>query len=129
MFHIINTILVWSFIRITFLTPALKKQQITKNRNAIAVFAALIFLTHPIQTQAVTYITQRFASLATFFYLLSAVAYIRARLYGIGFRAVFVLAVSVLAAVCAMKTKEISFTLPFMIALAELAFFTGPLGR
>src|SRR3989344_8181413 len=119
--HILNTILVWSFIRITFLTPFLKGQKITKNRNSIALFAALIFLTHPIQTQAVTYVTQRFASLATFFYLLSIYLYARARLFATH-RYIFFIG-SGLAALMGIYTKEIVFTLPLMIFLYEIYFF------
>ena len=51
----------------------------------IAVFAALIFLCHPIQTQAVTYIVQRAASLATLFYMISLSCYVRARILFEGF--------------------------------------------
>jgi hypothetical protein len=46
----------------------------------IALFAALLFACHPVQTEAVTYIWQRVASLATMFYLLSLTAYIKWRL-------------------------------------------------
>ena len=46
----------------------------------IPLAAALLFVSHPIQTQAVTYIVQRLASLATLFYLLSLVMYITWRL-------------------------------------------------
>ena len=37
----------------------------------IALFTALIFVAHPIQTQAVAYICQRYTSLAALFYMLS----------------------------------------------------------
>ncbi len=45
----------------------------------MALFAALIFIAHPIQTQAVSYISQRYASLAAFFYLLSVFCYLKGR--------------------------------------------------
>ena len=44
----------------------------------VAFVAGVIFLVHPIQTQAVTYIVQRITSLAAFFYLLALL------LYGLG---------------------------------------------
>ncbi len=131
--HAANSLLVFSLILLVFRTPfmeeAQKREQVRGLGFAVALSSALIFAVHPLNTQAVTYITQRFASLAAFFYLLSVVLYIRARLYGIGFRSIFFLAVSIFAAVCAMKTKEISFTLPFMIALTEFTFFTGSLRK
>src|SRR5208337_3316181 len=46
----------------------------------VPFFSAAIFAVHPLQTEAVTYVFQRFASLVTFFYLLSLVFYIKARL-------------------------------------------------
>ena len=41
---------------------------------------ALLFVAHPLQTEAVTYVFQRLASLVTLFYLLSLVLYIKGRL-------------------------------------------------
>ncbi|MBI2982134.1 MAG: tetratricopeptide repeat protein [Deltaproteobacteria bacterium] len=86
----------------------------------IALFTVLLFIAHPIQTQAVTYIVQRYASLATLFYLLSVVCYLKWRL-GARF---FWYAIALLATILGMKTKEFVFTLPFMILLVEAVFFT-----
>jgi len=89
--------------------------------------AALLFLCHPMQTQAVAYVSQRFASLCALFCLLSLACYLRARLpSGARCRAWFY-AASLLAAVLAMNTKENAFPLPFMIAGAEFLFFSAPL--
>jgi tetratricopeptide (TPR) repeat protein len=109
------------------------------SRSFIALFSALLFVSHPLQTQAVTYVVQRFASLATFFYLLSLVMYIKGRLViekrddaggGLfsGPSLLFYL-LSLISAVCAMKTKEMAFTLPLVIALYEFIFFTSPLKK
>jgi hypothetical protein len=94
---------------------------------------ALLFVAHPVQTQAVTYIVQRYTSLATFFYLLSMLLFVKARLgringagrayvRGAGIGALF-------AGLLAMRCKEIAFTLPLMVILAELCFFKGRLLR
>jgi tetratricopeptide (TPR) repeat protein len=89
--------------------------------------AALLFLCHPLQTQAVAYVAQRFTSLCALFCLLSLACYLRARLpSGARSRAWFY-AAALLAAVAAMKTKENAFPLPFMIAGAEFLFFCAPL--
>jgi len=45
----------------------------------MALLSALIFVTHPIQTQAVTYTVQRYASMAALFYFSSVLCYIKAR--------------------------------------------------
>lgn len=45
----------------------------------MALFVSLIFVVHPIQTQAVTYVVQRYASMSAMFYLLSVLLYVQAR--------------------------------------------------
>lgn len=91
----------------------------------IPLLAAALFLVHPVETQAVSYITQRFTSLAAFFYLSAVYLYLKARQRlekeRRGAACYIQYAASFLATVLAMRTKEISFTIPFMI-LAEEAF-------
>lgn len=95
----------------------------TESRVA-AIMAALLFVSHPIQTQAVTYIVQRFASLVALFYMLAVACYLRWRLATPGTSTRYLWYVGALAAtILAMKTKETSFTLPFMLVLAEGVFF------
>jgi len=56
---------------------------ITNHQSSIplmSLFAALIFVAHPIQTQAVTYTVQRYTSMAAMFYFLSIFLYMRARI-------------------------------------------------
>ncbi|HEY6007467.1 MAG TPA: tetratricopeptide repeat protein [Geobacteraceae bacterium] len=79
-----------------------------------------------------TYIVQRFTSLATLFYLGSLLLYARARLVqeggGAGRRRVLAAGLyllALLAALLAMKTKQIAFTLPFVVVLYEFTFFSG----
>jgi Flp pilus assembly protein TadD len=97
--------------------------------NFIALFAALLFVSHPIQTQAVTYIVQRFTSLATLFYVFSLLMYIKARLSESSTRRYAFFAASIISAILSMKTKEIAFTLPVVITLYEFMFFTGEIKR
>ena len=95
----------------------------------VALATSLLFVSHPIQTQAVTYIAQRFASLAALFYLLAVVLYLKWRLASSETRSRLLwYAGAWLATVLAMKTKEITFTLPFMLLLVEVVFF-GPTRR
>ena len=142
--HILNAILVYFLVSLTFKTGIGIGKGMGKDKDIsspiplpdfIAFSVSLIFLVHPIQTQAVSYITQRFTSLATFFYLLALVLYIKARLKGteakrlkgrfnlFPFSPLYLL--SLFSAVLAMKTKEISFTLPFVIFLYEFTFFSN----
>ncbi|MEE9615097.1 MAG: tetratricopeptide repeat protein [Thermodesulfobacteriota bacterium] len=132
--HILNGLLVWWLVVLTLGTPAMRRAGVDRRAGyLLALVAALVFIVHPVQTQAVTYISQRFTSLLALFYLLGLCLYARARLSwtekeksrggggGGGAWAFYILAL--LAALAAMKTKETSFTMPFVILLYELAFF------
>src|SRR3990172_4071287 len=127
--HIVNGILVWWFVNLTFKTPVMGTAVSSRLSGVIALAASLIFVTHPIQTQAVTYIVQRLASLATLFYLLSVVLFVKWRLSsGSRYRFIYYF-ISLLSAILAMKTKEISFTLPFVILIYEFIFFRDKMRR
>ena len=128
--HVLNALLVYLLVLTTFRTPRMRGSALAPLSKAVAFVAAVLFVAHPIQTQAVTYVVQRLASLATTFYLLSLVLYGRARLseqsgFGGSARRVAGIAGATVAAVLAMKTKEIAFTLPVVVALYEALFFQG----
>jgi tetratricopeptide (TPR) repeat protein len=109
----------------TFKTPFLEESSLRAYSGLIAFAGALLFVSHPIQTSAVTYIYQRLASLAAFFYLLSLTAYARSRLSSERVRGYAFYVLAVISSFAAMKTKENAFTLPFVIVLYEFFFFTG----
>ena len=137
--HLLAALLVYLLLRLTFRTPYFQGQgegagdacvapASCRAATFIPLFAALLFVAHPIQTQAVTYIVQRMTSLATLFYLLSLVLYVLARLSMDRksiLKTVLLLTGAAGAALLAMKTKEITFTLPFAIVLYEVFFFRG----
>jgi tetratricopeptide (TPR) repeat protein len=125
--HLLNALLVYALVLTSFETPALRASILAARAQPVALLASLLFVAHPVQTEAVTYIFQRLASLAACFYLLSLLAYVRARLSTRRDTAALLHAVCLLAAVLAMKTKENAFTLPLAAALYEFVFFTGPL--
>lgn len=125
MVHALNAVLVYLLISLTLETSRIKPLLENGSARFAALFPALIFAAHPVQTQAVTYITQRFTSLAVLFYLLSLVFFVRWRLSGgsgTPFRAFLYLTALIFAAISQM-TKEISFTLPVIIVLYDLIFF------
>ena len=78
--HLINSLIVYWFVVLTFRTPFLDSSPLRERSTAIALFSALLYTCHPVQTQAVTYIWQRVTSLSTTFYILSLVLYIIWRL-------------------------------------------------
>lgn len=125
--HICNAIMVWWFMLLTFSAPAMHGKKITKHANLIAFFAGLVFMAHPIQTQAVNYIIQRAASLATLFYLTCLALYADSRLLQKNGKNPEASRLSyfgsLIAAVMAMFTKEIAITLPLAVLLYDYCFF------
>jgi hypothetical protein len=108
--HIINTVLVY-FITLRFLS----RKEYLPFVNA-AFLAALLFGLHPIQTEAVTYISGRSVSLMTMFYLGSMLAYIKgteAESHGL------VYLLSPLLFILAVLTRETALTLPLALVLWE----------
>jgi len=130
LFHILSALTLYGLVRSLFRTPAMRgraeKGGNSALANHIALITALIFTAHPLNTQAVIYITQRFTSMAALFYLLSLYLYLKWRLAEKSLVSLLFYILSIITAILAAKTKEISFTLPFVIVLAEYVFFTEP---
>ena len=122
--HIVNSALVFAIALLLFRTNGLKDKGLEGYALPVAVMASFFFAAHPVQTQAVSYITQRFASLTALFYLLSIACYLKWRTSGSKGRAVFY-GVALLCTIAAQLTKETGFTLPAVIVLLEFAFFKG----
>ncbi len=126
--HLINGMLVYTFLNLIQKTPTLVFSGFSKReKELVALFSALLFICHPVQTQAVTYISQRATSLATLFYLATHILYVAARLCPSRQRALAIGSAAFATAVLAMGTKEIAFTLPLTILLVEFIFFGGSL--
>ena len=93
-----------------------------KKTSLAPFFGAAIFLVHPVNTQAVSYIVQRMTSMAAMFYVLSMLCYVKGRLA----LTTQARALLFIAAACffllAAGSKEIAATLPFAIVLYEWFF-------
>ena len=125
--HIGCGIFVFLLLELLWGTPAIAAENRKKGAASgavIALIAALIFIAHPVQTQAVTYISQRMASLAALFYLASIYFYIKGRLKSDkSLTCVGCFCGSFLLAVFGMLTKEIVISLPLAVVLLEWFFF------
>jgi len=129
MLHIANGVLLY-FILLWTVNP-LSNINSTNSKNAInfriPLYASLIFIAHPIQTQAVTYIVSRSSVLATTFYLLTLLLFIKGfqsnpinsrnsiNVYFIG---------AFLASCLGMGTKQEAATLPFMLLVYDYYFIS-----
>ena len=90
--------------------------------NWLSVFGGLVFLLHPVQSQAVAYISQRFESMAAMFYLAAVVLYLKARKLEIRNSKLEIAsyAGAWLAGVAAASSKEIAITLPIILIVLEI---------
>ncbi|MBF0554988.1 MAG: tetratricopeptide repeat protein [Nitrospirae bacterium] len=119
--HIINSFLIYKTILLTANKRLFTDFTGDKSLRNMAFFASALFVSHPIQTQSVTYIVQRFEILATTFYLLSIIFYIKARTELSAKKIVYYIT-SLMAVFLAMKTKEIAFTIPVTAIVVEFLF-------
>ena len=91
-----------------------------------AFFGAVLFLVHPVQTQAVNYIVQRAVLLAAFFYMAALVLYIKSNLEGpvkfVSRKGLVLYWGAVGCAVLSVLSKENAVTLPLMIGLYQWFF-------
>lgn len=136
--HILAGWMVYFLAQVTLSTPFFGPRRRDDLLSLVPLFAALLFVAHPVQTQAVTYIVQRLASLVTLFYLLSLFCYAKGRLSLAGAApagssaslrangylrpALFFLG-ALFFALLALQTKEVAATLPLAILLYEFCFF------
>jgi len=115
--HIINSIFVYLLILWTLTLPTFG-DSFRDKAKWMALFGALLFGVHPIQTESVTYIISRSELLATCFYLATFLLFIKGipttRFgYVIG-----MLATSILS----MSSKEWAVTLPALLLLYDYLF-------
>lgn len=94
-------------------------QDMGKGRKDFVAFAsALLWLSSPMQTQAVTYIVQRMAALAAMFYIYALYFYLKGR-SACGRRGQLFYALTIVSALLAFGSKQNSYTLPLCLILIE----------
>ncbi len=124
--HLANALLVF-WVAVSLLrTDQIRRALPARRGTAVALLASLLFAVHPLQTQAVTYIAQRYASLAAAFFLLATGAYVRFRLAPSTRASSAWYALFLAASAAALWTKENTYVLPLAILLVELVFFSAP---
>lgn len=138
-YHLVNisihaaTAIFLYFTLLTLLEIASVNTTILSDKKNIAGLAALLWAVHPINTQAVTYIVQRMASLTTMFYIIGIWAYLKFRqnkntqnnerfinVYNLKF-----IFLSTSAFLCACLSKENAAIFPFCILLIEFFIFNS----
>jgi len=88
----------------------------------LSLAVALLFVSHPLATQSVTYIVQRMTSMSAMFYFLGLVLYLLSRFTDKGKTKTRLLIGCGISVLLACLTKENAFTFPFAIVLLEVFF-------
>ncbi|OGP35958.1 MAG: hypothetical protein A2X87_04770 [Deltaproteobacteria bacterium GWC2_42_51] len=129
--HVINGILIYFLIFLTLSRIDLGTDfksvpnKVRDRAKKIAIYTALLFAVHPIQTQAVTYIVQRMEILASMFMLIGILFFIKgAETEKTAKRALFY-GVVALSYLLGFYSKEIAITLPALILLYDYCFLAS----
>ncbi|HBA71098.1 MAG: hypothetical protein A2X82_14480 [Geobacteraceae bacterium GWC2_55_20] len=119
--HILNSLLVFACIEQLLNSMPSNRSLSLFSARFIPTASAFVFLLHPMHTESVTYITQRFASLAAFFYLATIWLYLLwSKKEQRGEKGGLIRWMSVVVLLLGMMTRESLFTAPVMIILLEL---------
>ena len=120
--HIANAMLVYAIALMLMRRTDQRSDHADLTLVLLALFAALVFVAHPVQTQSVTYIVQRMNSLAVLFYLAALLLYLKGRMRQDVVRRGACWAGALLAWLLALCCKENAATLPLLILLYEWYF-------
>lgn len=112
--------------------PTPHRTAIATNALPLSLTIAALWLLHPLQTEAVTYIVQRAESLVAMFYLLTLYTFIRgaagpsgpANVSG-GRGSRLWLALSALCCLAGMASKEVMVSAPLLVLLYDRTFVAG----
>jgi tetratricopeptide (TPR) repeat protein len=127
--HVLAGLALFGVVRRTLLSGRLKGR-FGQASWVLALICALIWLVHPLNTQAVTYVIQRAESLMGLFYLLTVYCAIRSLDSS---RKGLWQAAAVVCCAAGMGTKEVMVTAPLMVVLYDRVFafrsFKQAIGR
>ncbi len=124
--HLLTALTLFGIVRRTLCLPALRRRFSEASRT-ISMAVALIWTVHPLQTQAVTYISQRCESFMSLFYLLTLYCVIRG--FSSHGRQTVWFSLSILSCGLGMLAKEVMVTAPLVCLLYDYFFLGGSLSQ
>lgn len=120
--HILAGLTLFGLSRRTLLRPVLR-ERFAGDAIPLATAIALLWVVHPVQTESVTYLSQRAESLMSLFYLVTLYSFLRAaELPG---RKTAWSILCVIACLLGMGAKEVMVTAPAMVLLYDRTFVAG----
>ena len=117
--HAANAILIYAMVNVLLFPSVLGARLKRDSVLFISGAAALLFAAHPLATESVTYIIQRFTSLVVLFSLLSLGLYFFSFFAASRLRMQLLRSGAVLAMLLAMQTKEDACMLPLLAVLLD----------
>jgi tetratricopeptide (TPR) repeat protein len=123
--HVLAAVTLCGIVRRTLLRPVLR-ERFGAYAPVLALITAVLWAVHPLQTEAVTYISQRAESLMALFYLLTLYAFV----LGVDSAApAGWQLLSVAACMLGALVKENIVTAPLMVLLYDRTFVAGSFGE
>ena len=119
--HILAGLTLFGVVRRTLLRPSLR-ERFGESAARLALAVAVLWTVHPLQTEVVTYLSERCESLMGLFYLLTLYCFIRGT---DAQRSRWWFALSVAACLLGMASKEVMVTAPVMVLLYDRTFVSG----
>jgi protein O-mannosyl-transferase len=117
--HALNALLIYALVNVLLRRSTLAAHLQRGSVLFISATAALMFAAHPLATESVTYIIQRFTSLVVLFSLLSLCLYFVSCSVKSRWAMLLLRTGSVLAVLLAMQTKEDAFVVPLLAVLLD----------
>lgn len=126
--HLVSSVFLFLFIYRTLTLPTLREKY-GPHAYFIALLATVLWAINPIQTQAITYIVQRMASLAAMFSIMAMYFYLKARTAETGRREVILFVTCSVSFLLALGSKENAAMLPVSLLLYEVLIIQKDPGR
>lgn len=131
--HILSSLLLFFVVLKLFQTARMQKSRISQYALLTALFTALIFSLHPVQTQSVTYIVQRMTAMSGMFSLAALLFYLTGRIAHLHqkkrVRFLTWYFLSFLAWIGGLLCKQEAAALPLILLAVEYIFITRKNGK
>lgn len=119
--HLLAALTLFGVVRRTLLLPVFSVR-FEASATLLAFWCALLWSVHPLQTESVTFLSQRAESLAALFYLVTLYAFIRSTAANASLGWAWL---SFFSCLCGMATKETVVTAPLLVFLYDRTFLAG----
>ncbi|HEX3727460.1 MAG TPA: hypothetical protein VHV08_14500, partial [Pirellulales bacterium] len=126
--HLMSAMLLWAIVRRTLRLPALA-ERFASAAGPLALAAALVWALHPLNTEAVEYVSQRTELMMTLFYLATLWASVHYFQVETRVSRGMWLSLATLACLLGMACKEVMVSAPLVVLMFERTFVAGSFAR